>query len=74
MTTIKAERVEVELDVALKCSECGVELDGEYTENISYGHVYRELSIGPCQKCIDSAVKEAGPSPEEDENAGNKLQ
>ena len=59
MFTIKAERVQVEtveLEINIKCSECGGQLEVEYDENVRYGvFIDRELSVTPCKNCLQKA-------------------
>ncbi len=63
MFTIKAEKVEVEtieLEINIKCSECGEKLEVEYNENVRYENVRygvsdRELIVTPCKVCLQKA-------------------
>ena len=57
---IEAKEVTVDLDIDIKCSECGESLKAEYVEHTSsYYRVTRELCVDPCPKCLEKA-KEKG--------------
>jgi hypothetical protein len=58
-TTIETKTAEVTFEVRVECSECGAELEAEYTESTSYGRTTRTLSVEACEKCLDKATSEA---------------
>jgi hypothetical protein len=57
-TTIETKTAEVTFDLRVECSECGAELEAEYTEDTSYGRTTRTLSVGACSTCLEKAAFE----------------
>ncbi len=70
MATTIETKYEVALDIRVKCSECGAELEAEYSESTSYGRTTMTLSVEVCGTCLDRTIfkaKEEGRAEGKDE-------